>query len=186
MMTRLAPFTVLIAFTALGAEPGLNVLALETNWRTEAGASVSLAARKNTTYALAFVYTSCPTTCPLTTQKLKKLDAAQVKAGKPIDIVVVSLDPGHDTPAAIAEYRAKHGLAKAERFHVLVGSETEVRTLTMLLGFRYARNAETGTITHDNSVFLIGPSGDVVTTMSSLDSALAPFVDAVKLAPTRR
>ena len=173
-MNRLAALFVVVAFTAFGAEPKPNVLALETSWRTEAGATVSLLARKATTYALAFVYTSCPTTCPLTTQKLKKLDAALLKAGKPIDIVVVSLDPTHDTPAAVAEYRVTHGLTQNNRFHVLVGAEPEVRTLTMLLGFRYVRNVETGTITHDNAVFLIGPDGDLVTSMSSLDSALGP------------
>ena len=179
MSARLVVMGCVLQTAMAFAEPPPNVLALETQWTAEDGRSTTLGAWRGRRYVLSFVYTSCTSTCPLTTQKLKRLDAALGKAGKPLDVVVVSLDPTRDTPSAVVQYRVTHSLQKAPRWHVLVGDEAQLRTLTMLLGFRYAKNAESGVILHDNTVYLIGPGGEVEASMSSLDQAMTPFVDAV-------
>lgn len=164
---------------AAAAEPPKNVLALPTTWATEAGPKTSLERWKGRWYALTFVYTSCAGSCPLTTKKLKRLDAALEKAGKPLDLVVVSLDPSHDTPEQVKQYRARYGVEQAKRWHVLVGDDEQVRTLTMLLEFKYTKNPESGVILHDNAVFLVGPDGAVHTSMSSLDEPMEAFITAV-------
>lgn len=168
----------LLACVAFAEDEPKNVLALETKWRDEAGKKVTLEAWKGRSYALTFVYTSCAGTCPLTTRKLKRLDAALEKAGRPLDLVVVSLDPAHDNPDALVAYRKRYQLEQAKRWHILVGDDAQVRTLTMLLNFKYTTNPESGVILHDNAVFLIGPDGNVKTSMSSLDQPLDEFVSA--------
>ena len=176
--------SLLLAVCLLGAlaraddEPK-NVLSLETSWHDEAGARTTLDAWKGRWYALTFVYTSCAGTCPLTTRKLKRLDAALDKARRPLDLVVVSLDPAHDKPEAVKAYRARYQLEEAKRWHVLVGDDAQVRTLTMLLNFKYTTNPESGVILHDNTVFLIAPDGSVKTSMSSLDQPFDDFLAAV-------
>jgi protein SCO1/2 len=174
-----------LALLATPAE-ARNVTTLETTWRTEAGASTTLSKFRGRAWVLTFVYTSCAGSCPLTTRKLKRLDAALQEAGQPLELVVVSLDPAHDTPEAVAQYRARYELTGAKRWNVLVGDDAQVRTLTMLLDFRYSRNPESGAILHDNTVYLIGPDGGVRATMSSLDQPLEAFVEAVRAAPRRR
>jgi protein SCO1/2 len=156
-----------------------NVLSLETSWRDEAGTRTTLGAWKGRWYALTFVYTSCAGTCPLTTKKLKRLDAALDQAGKPLDLVVVSLDPAHDTPEQLVKYRARYQLEAAKRWHMLLGDDGQVRTLTMLLNFKYTTNPESGVILHDNTVFLVAPDGSVKTSMSSLDQPLDDFLAAI-------
>lgn len=156
-----------------------NVLSLETKWHDEAGASTTLNSWKGRWFALTFVYTSCAGTCPLTTKKLKRLDTALEKAGRPLDLVVVSLDPAHDKPEAVAAYRKRYQLEESKRWHVLVGDDAQVRTLTMLLNFKYTVNPESGVILHDNAVFLISPDGSVKTSMSSLDQPIDDFVAAM-------
>lgn len=183
-MNRLCTLLTLMAGLA-SAAPVANVLALETTWQTETADEVTLRALERGPYVLAFIYTSCPSTCPLTTQKLKRLDAALVKAGKPLNIVVVSLDPLNDTPVAIANYRVKYGLKDAKRWRILVGNESQLRSLTMLLGFKYLKNAETGAVTHDNTLYLIGQNGDVLTSASTLDAPLKAFVDSVPTPPRK-
>ncbi len=179
MIRRLALCLCLLSTLARADETPRNVLALPTTWRDEAGAPISLDAWKGRWYALSFLYTSCAATCPLTTQKLKRLDTALAKAGRPLDLVVVSLDPAHDTPQALTQYRARHHLEGADRWHLLVGEDAQVRTLTMLLDFKYTTNPESGVIMHDNTVFLIAPDGSVRTSMSSLDQPLDAFLAAL-------
>ncbi len=178
-MKKLALCFILWSALAHAEDEPKNVLALDTRWRDEAGEQVSLETWKGRWYALTFVYTSCAGTCPLTTKKLKRLDAALVKAGKPLELVVVSLDPAHDTPEAVVAYRARYQLEKEKRWHVLVGDDAQVRTLTMLLNFKYTTNPESGVILHDNAVFLIAPDGSVKTSMSSLDQPIDAFVSAL-------
>ena len=178
-MRTLALCLSLVAGVAFAGDEPMNVLALQTKWRDESGAKVTLEAWKGRWYGLTFVYTSCAGTCPLTTRKLKRLDAALEKAGKPLELVVVSLDPAHDSPEALVAYRKRYELQNAKRWHVLVGDDAQVRTLTMLLNFKYTTNPESGVILHDNTVFLVAPDGSVKTTMSSLDQPLDEFVAAV-------
>ncbi len=171
--------TMMLVLAVLAAEAPKSVLSLQTTWATEAGEKVSLASMKGHWYVLTFVYTSCAGSCPLTTRKLKRLDDALQKAGKPLDLVVVSLDPEHDTPDALLAYRKRYQLEGAKRWRLLVGDAAQVRTLTMLLEFKYTKNPESGVILHDNTVFLVAPDGTVKTSMSSLDQPLADFVAAV-------
>ncbi len=170
----------LLALGASGAEPAADVLALPTTWRAEDGSPATLADFRGRWYVLSFVYTSCPGTCPRTTATLKRLDAALARAGTPLDTVVVSLDPDHDTPAAVRAYRARHQLLGARRWHLLVGAEDQLRTLTMLLDFHYARNEASGAIAHDNVVYLVGPDGTVRASQSSLEAPRAELLAAVR------
>ena len=110
---------------------------------------------------------------------MKRLDAALEKAGRPLDLVVVSLDPAHDNPEQITAYRKRYQLEESKRWHILVGDDAQVRTLTMLLNFKYTTNPESGVILHDNTVFLIAPDGSVKTSMSSLDQPLDDFLAAI-------
>ncbi|MDP3235745.1 MAG: SCO family protein [Myxococcales bacterium] len=166
-----------------------NVLALPTAWKDEAGAPVTLERFKGRWYALTFIYTSCAGSCPLTTKKLKRLDAALEQAGKRLDLVVVSLDPSHDTPPMLKQYRERYGIEGAKRWRILVGDDAQVRTLTMLLEFKYTKNPESGVIMHDNTVYLVDPEGSVHTSMSSLDQPMEAFLAAVRTrgsAPVRQ
>lgn len=179
-MTRwLVLSSLLAAGFAVAEETPKNVLALPTSWKDESGKAVSLETFKGRWYALTFVYTSCAGSCPLTTKKLKRLDAALEKAEKPLELAVVSLDPTHDTPEQVKAYRARYGLEEAKRWRILVGDDAQVRTLTMLLEFKYTKNPESGVILHDNTVYLVRPDGSVATSMSSLDQPMEDFLAAV-------
>lgn len=178
-MRAMALGLLLLGAPALAGAEAKSVLALPTTWKTEAGEAVSLEAFKGRWYALTFIYTSCAGSCPLTTKKLKRLDAALEAAGKPLELVVVSLDPKHDSPAMLAQYRARYGIEGATRWKILVGDDEQVRTLTMLLEFKYTKNPESGVILHDNTVYLVDPKGVVRTSMSSLDQPMDDFVAAV-------
>ena len=49
-----------------------------------------------------FIYTTCTGPCPLMTQKMRSIQAAQPE----IRLVSFSVDPEHDTPATLATYAA--------------------------------------------------------------------------------
>ena len=56
---------------------------------------------------LAFIYTSCTTVCPMTSQVLSQTQEILGKNADKVRIVSVSIDPEYDTPARLREYRQK-------------------------------------------------------------------------------
>jgi protein SCO1 len=53
---------------------------------------------------LAFIYTSCTTVCPLTSQTLATLQDKLGAARDRVHIISISIDPEQDTPARLREY----------------------------------------------------------------------------------
>jgi protein SCO1/2 len=65
---------------------------------------------------LAFIYTSCTTVCPLTSQILSTV---QDKLGKDLDktqLVSISIDPEYDTPTRLSAYAKKFGASPQWRY----------------------------------------------------------------------
>jgi len=78
-----------------------------------------------------FVYTGCPDTCPLETAQLVRVqELLGDRMGKDIFFYSITLDPEHDTPAVLKEYR--------EKFHAkwtfLTGIEEDVFAIQEKLG----------------------------------------------------
>lgn len=53
---------------------------------------------------LAFIYTSCTTVCPLTSQTLSQLQSRLGSARDRVRMLSISIDPEQDTPARLADY----------------------------------------------------------------------------------
>ena len=58
---------------------------------------------------LSFVYTTCTTLCPLTSQTLSDLQSKLGAAQDAVHLVSISIDPEQDTPARLREYARKFG-----------------------------------------------------------------------------
>jgi protein SCO1/2 len=58
---------------------------------------------------LAFIYTSCTTVCPVTSQILSRTQDLLGADLKNVRIVSISIDPEYDTPARLLEYSQKFG-----------------------------------------------------------------------------
>lgn len=70
------------------------------------GRHVSLPAEMNDgrPVVLAFIYTSCTTVCPLTSQTLSTVQQRLGDARDRVHIMSISIDPEQDTPARLREY----------------------------------------------------------------------------------
>lgn len=71
------------------------------------------------------VFTRCALSCPRMTAAMARLDRRLPRDG--VRLVSVSVDPGHDTPEALAEYAARFGAS--ERWRFLTGDPEVVRAL---------------------------------------------------------
>lgn len=73
------------------------------------GRPATLARFRGTPVLLFFGYTHCPDVCPQTLQKLSRAVQQAGRRARGTRIVLVTVDPARDTPAALKAYAARFG-----------------------------------------------------------------------------
>lgn len=134
-----------------------SIYDLGSSWRDQDGTQRPLSSLAGRAQVLAMAYTHCTSTCPLAIAEMKRIEAATDTS---VGLVLVSLDPDHDTPAALAEYARMRGL-DARRWTLLTGAPDDVRELAATLGIRY-RRLSPAELAHSNTLTLIDAAGYVV------------------------
>lgn len=80
-----------------------------------------------------FIFTRCPTACPMLTAKFKALQG-ELGDLKGVRYVSISVDPEHDTPPVLAAYAQRFG-ADTSRWTFLTGRLAEIEK-TVVKGFK--------------------------------------------------
>jgi protein SCO1/2 len=127
----------------------------------QSGASVSLAALAGHPVVLTFLYTRCPTVCPLTAEKVHAAAVALGGEATHVDWLAVSMDPVGDTPQAARDFVAAHRLTGTLRY--LLGTETQLTPVWTAYHIAVASTgdamAASGPISHNVGVYLIDTHG---------------------------
>ena len=146
------------------------------------GSAISLASLKGKPVLIDFIYTSCASTCPMLTAKMAAIAHQLGPAlGSDVMIVSISLDPDHDTPAALEDYAKIHD-AGGKGWIFLTGSPAKIDQVLALFKLRRTRESD-GSITHSISAFLLGPDGHQIRQYNALD--VSPDAVAADVARAR-
>ena len=102
------------------------------------------------------VYTSCKTTCPLTTANLVRVQKLLGdRVGRDLFMYSITLDPKRDTPRVLKRYARTFGVGKGWTF--LTGKPEDIERLRRALGFRWAnkemdknKDFHTGSVRYGN------------------------------------
>jgi protein SCO1/2 len=83
--------------------------------------------------AIDLIYTNCQYSCPLETARLARMQQLLGdRMGREVFFISISIDPEHDTPAALKAYAAKYDAGPGWTF--LTGKMTDIDTLSKKLG----------------------------------------------------
>jgi protein SCO1/2 len=127
----------------------------------QAGATVRAADLRGRVSIANFIFTRCPTVCPVTSSKMRRIGQRLSGRRDSIQLVSFSVDPDHDTPAVLAAYAARYG-ADPSRWRFLTGPADRVRD-AVVHGFKLALERRGGPtdgtpdIVHDAHFVLIDP-----------------------------
>ena len=137
---------------------------LGSTWRDQLSVSRTLSSLRGRPQVMALVYTNCTSTCPLTVSAMQQVEA---QAGKDAGFVLVSLDPGRDSPARLAEFAKEHQLSV--RWTLLSGDERSVRELAAAIGVKY-RTVSPTEIVHTSTLTILDADGRMVAQYSETDA----------------
>ena len=125
------------------------------------GAKVRLTQFRGETLGVTFLYTTCPdvSACPMTMAKFSKLDA-MLREKRFGHLLVVTVDPEHDTPSVLKEYAEKAG-ADPRRWSFLTGAPSAVADVASRFGVLYMRKG--GQVLHQQAVAVLDAEGKLAT-----------------------
>ena len=141
------------------APKGTGAPIASQSWRfvDAAGRERTLAEFQGRPFVVTLVYTRCPTVCPRTVSALLRF---QREAGGRVPIVLVSLDPVHDTPAVLAAFARTHAL-EGDTWTLLTPDASVLPPLASAMGVAWGPSGEGG-IAHSAVIAFIDADGRVV------------------------
>ena len=97
-----------------------------------------------------FIYTTCADTCPLETAQLVKVQQVLGdRMGKDVFFYSITIDPEHDTPAALKEYKERFGA----NWTFLTGDRDDIILLRRKLGL-YVEEIQDGSNNHNVNMII--------------------------------
>jgi protein SCO1/2 len=95
--------------------------------RDQTGAVVTEDQLRGHVVIASFIFTRCPTVCPLLTMKMRRVQD-RTEDARDLKLLSFSVDPTHDTPEVLAAYAAGHG-ADPARWRFLTGDAEAIRRI---------------------------------------------------------
>lgn len=126
--------------------------------KSQDGKLVRLEDLRGKVVMVSFLYTKCPDICPVILQKLRYAQGKLGPEAKDTALVVISVDPEGDTPAAVRQFLKRRQMTG----HVdwLVGSAPELRAAWKRWGVLAAESPEDPSlIEHSGVVWIVDPDG---------------------------
>jgi protein SCO1/2 len=108
----------------------------------QSGEKVGLSDFHGHVWVADFIFSRCPSICPVLTEKMGQLQHRARNLGNEFDLVSISVDPTFDTPEVLAAYAKEHH-ANPRRWEFLTGPTEEVQD-TVVKGFKIAMGREPG------------------------------------------
>lgn len=166
---------------AASTDPPDSMYHLEAQLTNQAGQPVRLDVYRGSPVLITLFYGSCPTACPLLIDTVRSVERSTSEARrKSLRVLMISVDPEHDTPAALAQL-ARERRIDASRWTLARTDAATVRKIAALLNIQY-RQMPNGGYNHSSIVTLLSPQGEIVMQSSVLgrsDEALLESMGAL-------
>jgi protein SCO1/2 len=112
-----------------------------------------------------FIFTRCPTVCPVFTRKLAGVQKRTADLGGELRFVSFSVDPEYDTPERLTAYARQHG-ADPARWSFLTGDYTQLKDIIvggfkMAMGRNEADVDDIPSIFHGSHFVLVDRGGEI-------------------------
>lgn len=179
MIKQLFVFTLLINLSSVYTEElhKKSMYQVMNHWITEDNEVLRHKELLGHKVILAMIFSSCPHACPVTIQKLQRIED-KLGPEENVRFVLASFDPVNDRPWVLKRYREKHKLDPNKWIFLSSDSDYTARQLAVALGVSYKKIGD-ASYTHSNQITLLDEEGIQVMQLEGLSSDTKEFVQAV-------
>ena len=193
-MKRFLPTLACLLLVAAGAFaaparvplPNDSIYQLPVKLTDQHGKSWDWRGKRGKPQVVAMFYTSCQYICPLIVDSGKAVEHALTPAERGrLGILLISMDPKRDTPAALLSVANQRKLDPT-RWSLASPEADDVRSVAGVLGVRYRALAD-GEFNHTSALVLLDSEGRIVARTEKIGSQIdVGFMVAVRRALVRR
>lgn len=177
-----APLAATSAPASRSTYAGASLYQLDTALTDSTGQRGSLRDMAGQVAIVTMFYGDCNAACPVVIETLKRTVAALGPQGRKLKVLMVSLDPFHDSPASLAQLAKVHQLDTSQFKLAVARDETQTRMLAAALNIKF-RVMGSGEINHTTRIVLLDGGGNVLGASSKLDTTPEPeFVKQIAAA----
>lgn len=164
------------------ALPRDSVYQLDATLTDQSGQVLAFDSLRGQARVVTMFYTSCQYVCPLIVDSVKALEKALTPTERnKLGLVLISMDPKRDTPAALKKVMDERKL-DARHWTLLRPDEADLRALAGVLGVRYRALAD-GEFNHTTMLVLLDAEGRVLARTERIGGDRdAEFLAAVRAA----
>jgi protein SCO1 len=171
------------ATIAAAVLPSNSIYQLAVPLTDQNGRTSQLDERRGHPMLVSMFYTSCKFVCPMLIEALRETEAKlSVEDRKELSILMVSIDPAHDTVAVLKQTADERHLDGAH-WTLARTDAAHLRKLAAVLGVQY-RALANGDFNHTSSLILVDADGRIAGRTNRLGDADPAFVKLVKASLT--
>ena len=138
-----------------------SIYQLDGQWQDQDNNQRKLSSLTGKKQVLSLIYTHCLHTCPTIVSTMQAIESAlPANERQNVGFVLVSLTPGSDTPEIMKAFAEKRKL-NLNNWVLLTGTESEVRSLGMLLNVKYQATAD-NEVNHSNLFTVLDERGEIL------------------------
>jgi protein SCO1/2 len=182
-LLAVAGMLALIANADVGAaDPSTSSLyQLDAKLTAQDGRAVGLDLHRGHPVLVTMFYAGCQATCPVIIDTLRAVEnALPADQRRDLRVLLVSIDPEHDTPEALAAL-ARERRIDTTRWTLARADEHTVRLIAAAVGQQY-RRLPSGQYSHSTQISVLNTEGEIV----AQSAMLGPPDDRLVTALTRR
>ena len=153
--------------------PGESVYRLSASLTDQHGKRSDWSKRRGKVQLVSMFYTSCRYICPLIVDSGKAVEKQLTpRERERLGILLISMDPGRDTPAALMSIATKRKLDPA-RWTLASPAQADIRKIAGVLGIRYRALAD-GEFNHTSALVLLDGEGRILARTEHMGAKLDP------------
>ena len=143
----------------VGTIPSQSIYQLRDTFQTQDKKLVTLSAFAGKPTVVGMIFTHCTYACPRLTADIKNIEQQLKSSNGKVNYLLVSFDSERDFPDQLKKFAEASGLD--QNWTLLHGSETAVRTLSVLLNVQFEKDQE-GNFSHSNVISVLDKQGNLV------------------------
>ena len=165
-----------LATPASQSASGARVWELPGAWEDDQGRRVAMADWRGQPALLTLAYGACHRVCSTSLRLLQQAQQDADARKVALSVIVVSLDPRVDTPAAWREFRSDHDLHRPN-WHFLGGTAAQTQRVADLLEMKYWVYDDH--VLHDLRIAAVDAAGHIVARIDWVDDPTRRLIDAL-------
>jgi protein SCO1/2 len=159
--------------TSLASIPADSLYGLPVALTDAAGVAFDWREMAGKPLLVTMFYGDCASACPVLMESLQRTIAELKPKPGSLKVLMISLNPQHDTPASLTHLMHMHKLDSGVFRLAVAADEGQTRAMAAALQIKY-RQLDNGEITHNTRVSLLNASGQEIASSTQLKSSADP------------